>query len=144
MNRRRTQKRKDTVNDGQERRRGRRRSLFLIDGHRIISGWPGRILGLATKRRERERKRKERRLRPLQRQNSVEFWDTVQIHSAGSARWVPHKSHTSPRASSARIRGLSHATQRALSRLSRDVLSSFLSLLLYLLTLLALSTVVQS
>jgi len=39
------------VNDDEERR-GDRRSLFLIDGHHIISGWPGWFLGLTTRKGE--------------------------------------------------------------------------------------------
>jgi len=51
MNRRRTQKRKDMVNDD-ERKAKDRRSLFLIDGHHIISGWPGWSVGPTTGKRE--------------------------------------------------------------------------------------------
>lgn len=116
MNRRRTQKRKDTVNDGVERRRGRRRSFFLIDGNRIISGWPGRTLGAGG----RSEGKKIAALRRLQRRNSVESRDIRGIRALGVLRFPEASVRPS---SSARIRG-AYKSRCATSSLSCNSLAT--------------------
>lgn len=117
MNRRRTQKRKDTVNDDEERRGERRRSLFLIDGHHIISGWPDWTLGPATGKGE------GRRICGATAIATPEFRGIPRLYAdMRRARDGSSGAPCLPKASSARIRGLSHAMQRALSRLSRGTL----------------------
>lgn len=109
------------LDDGEEGRRGRR-SLFLIDGHRIISGWPGR--SRSTMEEERKDGRQGGKGEELKSWRCAATARTAEFRGipgrrmdtrrARSPRRGPRRPGALLAASSPRIRGLSHAAQRAL------------------------------
>lgn len=115
MNRRRTQKRKDTVNDDEGK--ARRPPVTLFNWQTPHNFRVARLV--PRPRNEKERGEGPVALRPLQRRNSVEFRDLYA--NMRRARDGSSGLYVFP---SVRIRGLSHATQRALSRFSRGTLFS--------------------
>lgn len=121
------------LDDGEERRRDRR-SLFLIDGHRIISGWPGRSRSTMVERaegREEEREKGGELNSRRDRSDGGIPRNTVWTHEGAIPETeASRRPGALPSASSFRIRGLSHAVQRALL-LRISVLLTLLSLSLF-------------